>query len=167
VGAGWCGEAIGKELVGMTYEGGWMVNFMRQNYADVDWKAVPLPSGPEGKANVIFTNGIGVNASSAYPRASAALAIFLTGRLNQGEIIETGFAYSTHPDQLDLVVDPNDAAIAIGGTFPLSRVDYWGPNTGKVKDSVSQALERIYLGDQTVDESFAQAQEEMQAILEE
>jgi multiple sugar transport system substrate-binding protein len=30
VGASWCGEAIGKQLVGMTYEGGWMVNYMRQ-----------------------------------------------------------------------------------------------------------------------------------------
>jgi len=41
VGAGWCGEAIGKELVGMTYEGGWMVNYMRQDYPDVNWKATP------------------------------------------------------------------------------------------------------------------------------
>jgi len=166
VGAGWCGEAIGKKLVGMTYEGGWMVNFMRQNYADVEWTAVPLPTGPKGKADVIFTNGIGVNAASQFPRAAAAFAIFLTGRENQGEIVNTGFAYSTHPDQLDMVVDPDDAAIAQGGTFPLTRVAYWGPNTGKVNDAISKALERIYLGDQTVDESFAQAQEEVQAALD-
>jgi multiple sugar transport system substrate-binding protein len=166
VGAGWCGEAIGKKLVGMTYEGGWMVNFMRQDYADVEWKAVPLPTGPKGKADVIFTNGIGVNAATKYPKAAAAFAIFLTGRDNQGEIVKTGFAYSTHPDQLDLVVDPNDAAIAQGGTFDLTRVAYWGPNTGKVNDAVSKAFERIFLGDQTVDEAFAQAQEEIQAALD-
>ena len=40
VGASWCGEAIGKELAGMTLEGGWMVNFMNQNYPDVHWNAV-------------------------------------------------------------------------------------------------------------------------------
>ncbi len=167
VGAGWCGEAIGKELVGMTYEGGWMVNYMRQSYPDVDWKAVPLPTGPEGKADVIFTNGIGVNAATKYPRASAAFAIFVTSRLNQAEIVETGFAYSTHPDQLGLVVDPNDGAIAVGGTFSLTRVAYWGPNTGRVNDAVSQALNRVYLGEQTVDEAFAQAQQEIQEILSE
>ena len=165
VGAGWCGEAIGKKLAAMTYEGGWMVNFMRQNYADVAWTAVPLPSGSKGKADVIFTNGIGVNAKTKYPKAAAAFALFVTGRDNQGEIVKTGFAYSTHPDQLDLVVDPNDAAIAQGGTFDLTRVAYWGPNTGKVNDAVSKALERVYLGDQTVDESFTQAQEEAQAAL--
>jgi multiple sugar transport system substrate-binding protein len=166
VGAGWCGEAIGKKLVAMTYEGGWMVNYMRTDFADVEWVAVPLPTGPQGKADVIFTNGIGVNAATQYPRAAAAFAIYLTGRENQGEIVETGFAYSTHPDQIDMVVDPNDAAIAQGGTFDLTRVAYWGPNTGKVNDAVSKALERIYLGDQTVEEAFAQAQEEVQAALD-
>jgi multiple sugar transport system substrate-binding protein len=166
VGAGWCGEAIGKELVGMTYEGGWMVNFMRQTYPDVEWAAVPLPAGPQGQADVIFTNGIGVNAATQYPRAAAAFAMFLTGAENQGEIVSTGFAYSTHPEQIDMVTDPNDAAIAQGGTFDLTRVAYWGPNTGKVNDAVSKALERVYLGDQTVEEAFAQAQEEVQAALD-
>jgi multiple sugar transport system substrate-binding protein len=167
VGAGWCGEAIGKELVGFTYEGGWMVNYMRNDFPDVNWVAVELPSGPVDKADVIFTNGIGVNAASSYPRAAAAFAIFVTSAENQGEIVKTGFAYSTHPEQINLVVDPNDAAIAIGGTFPLTRVGYWGPNTGKVNDAISQALERIYLGDQDVDEAFEQANEEIQGYLDE
>jgi len=165
VGAGWCGEAIGKELAGMTYEGGWMVNYMRNDFPDVNWKAVELPTGPVGKADVIFTNGIGVNANSQYPMAAAAFTNFVTGRDNQGEIVKTGFAYSTHPDQIGLVVDPNDAAIAVGGTFPLTRVAYWGPNTGKVNDSVSQALERVYLGDQTVEAAFAQANDEAAEFL--
>ena len=167
VGAGWCGEAIGKELVGLTYEGGWMVNYMRNEFPDVNWLAQELPTGPVGKADVIFTNGIGVNAATSYPRAAAAFAIFVTGADNQGEIVKTGFAYSTHPEQLDLVVDPNDAAIARGGGFELTRVAYWGPNTGKVNDAISQALERIYLGDQGVVEAFEQANEEIQGYLDE
>jgi multiple sugar transport system substrate-binding protein len=166
IGAGWCGEAIGKELAGMTYEGGWMVNYMRNDFPDVEWKALPLPTGPEGHADVIFTNGIGVNAGTDFPRAAAAFAIFLTSAENQGEIVTTGFAYSTHPDQIDLVVDENDKAIAQGGTFDLTRVAYWGPNTGKVNDAVSQALERVFLGEQTVEESFEQAQEEIQSALD-
>ena len=88
-------------------------------------------------------------------------------RANQAEIVGTGFAYSTHPDQVDLIVDPNDAAIAVGGTFDLTRVAYWGPNTGRVNDAVSQALERLYLADQDIEQSFDQAQEEAQTALEE
>ncbi|MCL4265971.1 MAG: extracellular solute-binding protein [Anaerolineae bacterium] len=165
--AGWCGEAIGKELAGLTLEGGWMVNYMRTDFPDVEWKAVLLPQGPDNRADVIFTNAIGVNAFTQYPRAAAAFTIFVTGRDNQGEIVETGFAYSTHPDQAELVQDENDKAIAEGGLLPDSRVAYWGPNTGRVNDAVSQALERIFLNDQSVDEAFAQAQEEAQAALDE
>ncbi len=166
IGASWCGEAIGKQLVGMTTEGGWMVNFMKTTYPDVAWKAIEIPSGPKTRADVIFTNGIGVNASTKYPIASAAFAIFLTGEANQGAIVKTGFAYSTHPNQADLIVDANDKAIAAGGLLPDTRVAYWGPYTGKVNDVVSKALDRIFLGDQTVDESLAQAQTEAQAALD-
>jgi ABC-type glycerol-3-phosphate transport system substrate-binding protein len=117
------------------------------------------------RADVIFTNAIGVNASTKFPKAAAAFTIFVTSRENQAEIVKTGFAYSTHPDQVDLVIDANDKAIAGGGVLEGSRVAYWGPNTGRVNDAVSKALERIYLGDQTVDESFAQAQEDADAAL--
>jgi multiple sugar transport system substrate-binding protein len=166
VGAGWCGEAIGKKLVAMTYEGGWMVNTMRLDFADVEWNAVPLPAGPEGQASVIFTNGIGVNAATSFPRAAAALAMFLTGADNQEAIVSTGFAYSTHADQVELVQDPKDQAIATAGTWEMTRVGYWGPNTGRVNDAISKALERVYLGDQTVEEAFAQAETEVQAALD-
>ena len=163
--ASWCGEAIGKKLVGMTYEGGWMSNFMRTSYPDVQWKAVPLPKGDKGQADIIFTNGIGVNAATKFPKAAAALALYLTGRDNQAEIAKTGFAYSTHVDQQNLITDPNDMAIATGGTWPMTKVAYWGPNTGKVNDAVSKMLERIFLGDQTVDESMTQAETDVNNAL--
>jgi multiple sugar transport system substrate-binding protein len=166
VSAGWCGEAIGKKLVGMTTEGGWMVNFMKTTFADVEWKAVPIPAGPKNQSDIIFTNGIGVNASTKFPKASAAFVIYATGRDNQAEIVKTGFAYSTHPDQANLIVDPNDKAIAQGGLLPDTIVAYWGPNTGKINDAVSQALDRVFLGDQDVATAFAQAQAEAQAALE-
>ncbi len=167
VGAGWCGEAIGRKLVGMTLEGGWMVNFMNNDYSDVDWSAVSIPAGPEGKADVIFTNGIGVNAATEFPNAAAALALFVTGRENQAAITETGFAYPTREDQLNLITNENDQAISEGGTYDLSLVSYWGPNTGRVNDAVSKALERIFLGEQDVEAAFQQAEEEAQVALDE
>lgn len=165
ISASWCGEAIGKELVAMTLEGGWMVNSMNLTYPEVVWKTALVPSGSVTRADVIFTNGIGVNAATKYPMASAAFAIFVTGAENQGEIVKTGFAYSTHPEQLDLIGNVNDKAIAEGGLLPDTRVAYWGPYTSKVNDAVSKALERIWLGDQTVDEAFAQAQAEATTAL--
>lgn len=164
VGASWAGEAIGKKLAAMTYEGGWMVNFMRQTYPDVEWKTVQLAKGPNGqRSDIIFTNAIGVSAHTKYPKAAAAFTIFVTSKENQGAIQATGFAYSTHPDQLDQIQNPQDKAIAAGGQS--GRVAYWGPNTGKIEDQVSKALERVYLGQQTVSESFAQANKAVNDIL--
>ncbi len=164
VGAGWCGEAIGKELIAMTYEGGWMVNYMRNDFPDVNWKAVQVAKAPNGKrSNVIFTNAIGVNAATKYPKASAAFTIFLTSRENQAAVAATGFAYPAHPDQLDLIQDPNDRAISAGGL--IGQVAYWGPNTGKINDQASKAIERIYLGALGVDDSFAEADKKVNAIL--
>jgi len=77
--------------------------------------------------------------------------------------VETGFAYSTHPDQVDLVTDPNDKAIAAGGL--TGAVAYWGPYSGKIQNEVSQALERIYRGVQTIEEAFAEADANVNAIL--
>lgn len=165
ISASWCGEAIGKELVAMTLEGGWMVNTMNLTFPDVVWKTSLVPGGDVTRADVIFTNGIGVNAASEYPMASAAFAIYLTSAENQGEIVKTGFAYSTHPEQIDLIGNVNDKAIAEGGLLSDTLVAYWGPYTSKVNDAVSKALERIWLGDQTVEEAFAQAQAEAQTAL--
>jgi len=164
---GWCGEAIGLKAAAITTEGGWMVNTMKNTYPDVEWKAVEIPAGPVKKADVIFVNGIGINAATPYPRAAAAFLFYVTGYENQEEIVKTGFAYSTHPEQADLIIDANDKAIAQGGLLPDSVVAFWCPNTGKVNDAVSQALERVFLGDQTVEEAFAQAQTEAQAVLSE
>jgi multiple sugar transport system substrate-binding protein len=166
VGASWCGEAIGKQLAAMTLEGGWMVSFMKGTYPDVVYKAVEIPSGPVTRADYVFTNALGVNASTKYPRASAALALYITGEANLGIIQSTGFAYSTHPDQLKNLTNPIDVAISAGGLLPASHPEYWGPYTGQLEAAISKALESVYLGQQTVDQAFAQLQSQATTILQ-
>lgn len=164
---GWCGEAIGLEKVAMTLEGGWMVNTMKTTYPEVTWKAELIPAGDINRSDVIFVNGIGIKAATEYPLATAAFLFYVTGPENQAEIVKTGFAYSTHPEQADLITDEKDKAIAQGGLLPDSIVAYWGPNSGNVNSVVSRALERVFLNDQTVEVAFSQAQEEAQTALSE
>jgi len=89
----------------------------------------------------------------------------ITGAYNEGEIAKTGFAQSPQVSQLDLVPDPATAAMAAGGIYPLTRVAYWGPNTGKVEDAVSKALNAIFLGSSSVADALGQAQTDAQAAL--
>ena len=163
IGAGWCGEAIGKELTAMALEGGWMVNYMNTDFADVEYKIVEVPKGPAGGGDLLFTNAFGAKADTKYPNAAALLVFYLTGEENQEAILKTGFALGTQKSLLDhawFADHPNEQAIADGGA-KYGRVFYYGPETGEVLDRMGKALERVFLGEQTPQDALDQAVNEV------
>ena len=56
VGAGWGGEAFGKQLAAMTIEGNWITGAMTNDFPDVEYVVAELPEGPAGKGTLQFTN---------------------------------------------------------------------------------------------------------------
>lgn len=66
VGAGWGGEAFGKQKAAMTIEGNWIAGAMQSDYKNVKYTVVALPAGPGGKGTLAFTNCWGIPASSKY-----------------------------------------------------------------------------------------------------
>ena len=163
IGAGWCGEAIGKELTAMALEGGWMVNYMNTDFADVEYKIVEVPKGPVGGGDLLFTNSFGANAGTKYPNAAALLVFYLTGVENQEAILKTGFALPTQKSLLDhawFADHPNETAIAQGGA-KYGELFYYGPETGEVLDRMGKALERVFLGEQTPQDALDQAVNEV------
>jgi multiple sugar transport system substrate-binding protein len=161
----WCGEGIGKEVAAMTLEGTWMISYMQQTYPNVKYSAVLPPKGPVTQADMTFTNALGVNASTKFPKAAAAFAFFFTGAANTKAIQDTGFAFSPHPDAVQQVTDPIAKAMLPGGLLPATKPEYWGPYTGKLETTVSNALDRVFLGQQSVADSFDQAQQEATSVL--
>jgi len=77
VGAGWGGEAFGKQLGAMTIEGNWLTGAMG-DYPDVKYKVVELPAGPAGKGTLQFTNCWGMAADSPNQQAALDLVQYLT-----------------------------------------------------------------------------------------
>jgi multiple sugar transport system substrate-binding protein len=71
LGAGWGGEAFGKQLSAMTIEGNWITGAMKNDFPDVNYTVAELPAGPEGKGTLQFTNCWGIAADS--PNQAAAL----------------------------------------------------------------------------------------------
>lgn len=163
IGAGWCGEAIGKELTAMALEGGWMINYMNADFADVEFKIVEIPKGPAGGGDLLFTNAFGAKADTQYPNAAALLVLYLTGMENQEAILQTGFALPTLKALLDhpwFDTHPNETAIAQSGA-KYGVLFYYGPNTGDVLNYMGKALERVFLGEQTIQEALDQAVDEV------
>ena len=56
LGAGWGGEAFGKQQAAMTIEGNWITGAMTNDYPGVDYVVAELPAGPGGKGTLQFTN---------------------------------------------------------------------------------------------------------------
>ena len=73
VGAGWGGEAFGKELAAMTIEGNWITGGLQNDFPDVDYTVAELPAGPAGKGTLQFSNCWGIAADS--PNQAAALEL--------------------------------------------------------------------------------------------
>ncbi|MGY4857692.1 sugar ABC transporter substrate-binding protein [Cryobacterium sp. AP23] len=71
LGAGWGGEAFGKQLSAMTIEGNWITGAMTNDFPDVNYTVAELPEGPAGKGTLQFTNCWGIAADS--PNQAAAL----------------------------------------------------------------------------------------------
>ncbi|SIT70510.1 extracellular solute-binding protein [Microbacterium sp. RU33B] len=78
VGAGWGGEAFGKQLAAMVIEGNWIGGAMSNDFPDVNYLVAELPAGPAGPGTLQFTNCWGMAADSPNQEAALDLVEYLT-----------------------------------------------------------------------------------------
>ncbi len=83
VGAGWGGEAFGKQLGAMTIEGNWITGSQSADYPNVNYKVVALPKGPAGAGTLQFSNCWGIAADSANKSGALSLVEKLTTKSDQ------------------------------------------------------------------------------------
>jgi multiple sugar transport system substrate-binding protein len=78
LGAGWGGEAFGKQQCAMTIEGNWISGAMTHDYPTVPYKAIELPAGPAGKGTLQYDGGWGMAAASKNKADAMAAISYLT-----------------------------------------------------------------------------------------
>ncbi|GAA4675756.1 extracellular solute-binding protein [Nocardioides nanhaiensis] len=83
LGAGWGGEAFGRQLAAMTIEGNWIEGALSSDYPDVEYTVAPLPEGPGGAGTLAFTNCWGVAQASQSQDDAVALVEHLTSAEQQ------------------------------------------------------------------------------------
>jgi multiple sugar transport system substrate-binding protein len=98
IGAGWCGEAFGREQVAIAFEGNWIGPFMESTYPDVDYTVSAIPAGPAGQATLSFTVGYGMHPQTPNPEASWALLSYLTGPEGMQEWVNGGLVLPARED---------------------------------------------------------------------
>ncbi|MFF2632560.1 extracellular solute-binding protein [Microbacterium sp. NPDC058021] len=78
IGAGWGGEAFGKELAAMVVEGNWITGGLAADFPDVEYTVAQLPEGPAGPGTMQFTNCWGMASDSPNQEAVLDLVEYLT-----------------------------------------------------------------------------------------
>ncbi|HEX6606203.1 MAG TPA: sugar ABC transporter substrate-binding protein [Chloroflexia bacterium] len=174
VSAGWEGEAFAKQRAASIVVGGWINPYLTDPKAafGVHYDAVPLPLGQGGaRATTLGFAGWGAAAQTRFPRAAAALVLFLTSRENEGAILQTGFALpslkgmETHPFfQGSSTLSRISRLLYEGASYGQPGV-WGGPANPQIQQALNEATERVFAGMQTSRQALDQACQEIDAAL--
>jgi multiple sugar transport system substrate-binding protein len=174
VGAGWAGEAFAKKRVVSVAEGGWMIPFLDDPKAafGVKYDGVSLPVGKTGgKADLLFFNAWGASAKTKFPKAAAALTLFLASRENEGTILQTGFAlpalqgFDNDPFFQKGTVQSKISKLIYQAASYGTPSYYGGINDSKIKKAFADATARVYAKQQTAKQALDQACQEIDPLL--
>jgi len=159
VGAGWDGEAFGKQQVAMTFEGGWMIPFMSSTYPGVQYGIAPMPKAPNGqRGNLLYTNAWGAYSGTRHPDAAWKLIQYMTGASYQKQVLDDGFAL---PSIQSLSSDPyfaqNPGVKVLQDGAAYGHADFYGAADTEVHTQLSTALSSVMLGKSNVKDALSSA----------
>src|SRR6187551_3106191 len=79
LGAGWCGEALGKEKAAIIFEGNWVMPFMAEQFPSVKYRVNRMIRN-KTRGNLGFTVSYSMSRFSTHKKAAWKLLSFLTGK---------------------------------------------------------------------------------------
>ncbi len=148
VGAGWNGEAFGKQQVAMTFEGGWLIPFMTSTYPNVQYGIAPLPKAPDGnRGNLLFTNAWAASSSTKHADAAWKLVQYMTGTDYQTQVLHSGFALPTLKALANdsfIGQNPNVQSLVTGENY--AKADFYGTADTQVHTNLADAIQSVMLG---------------------
>ncbi|MFC8799838.1 extracellular solute-binding protein [Promicromonospora sp. NPDC057138] len=147
LGAGWPGEAFGKEQAAMTVEGNWITGALSTDFPDVEYTVAELPAGPAGQGTLQFTNCWGMAADSPNQQAALDLVAHLTSTEQQLAFSKAfGPMPSTESAAGDWTSANPDLAAFLDGAQYAQFPPTWAGATDVITDLNSQ-LESLEGGD--------------------
>ena len=147
LGAGWGGEAFGKELAAMVIEGNWITGALSADFPNVEFTVAELPAGPAGQGTLQFTNCWGMAADSPNQRAALELVEYLTSTEQQ---LAFSDAFGPMPSIESAAADwaaanPELSAFLKGSEYAIGMPTNTG--AGAVVSDLNAQLESLKSGD--------------------
>jgi multiple sugar transport system substrate-binding protein len=156
LGAGWCGEALGKQSAAFAFEGNWLLPYMKSTYPAVHYGIFPMIKQKTG-GNLAFTVSYSLAKDSPNKQAAWTLLSWLTGPVGQKLWVSKGLALPSRSDV---------KAIGGRGAF-LGAAPYahgWGFNNfSNVYTIMNNDLTAVLSGSKTVAQMLAEVQAALKA----
>ncbi len=159
VGAGWLGDAFGKQKVAMVMSGPWMLGFLKENFPEVDFGVAELPHLKK-RATMVYTVCYAIPKTSKHKKEAFIALKFL---VSEGMKIFTE-RLGVLPSRKSLAEkDKND---------PIKRAFYAGVEyahpwkiptpsgiASKAIDEINTRFMKIWNGEMTVEEAVREIEE--------
>jgi multiple sugar transport system substrate-binding protein len=115
LGAGWCGEALGKGSAAIAFEGGWLDPYMTDTFPDLPYAWAEMPVGSSGEpVTISFTVAYAMGADSPNKDPGFALLSYLTGVEGMTDWTEGGVAL---PSRSDVPTPAGKEVLAAGSAY--------------------------------------------------
>ena len=154
LGAGWCGEALGKGVAAIVFEGNWLVPFMESTFPDVEYTISPMVRG-EDDGNLAFTVSYSIGRDSKNKEAAWVLLSYLTGQEGMATWTSLGLALPSRDD-----VDPAEGREPFIEAADASQAWQFAPGFANVITVAGNELTAVFEGNQTVDQMLEKIESE-------
>ncbi len=170
VGAGWLGDAFGKQEVAMVISGNWMIPFLADQFPDFkfgeDWDIAPVPKGPKARATMAYTVALGINSKTENPKAVWKFVEFILGKEGQHElVVKMGH---TLPSIKGLEESPEmwpQHKKTLGFKYDKVIVFLWGPKSGELEGKISDVMAAAMRGELELDQVIPTIKEAVRSVL--
>lgn len=155
LGAGWIGEAFGKEAVAMAMTGPWTLGYIRGQYPNVVAKTgiVELPHLIK-KATMVYTVSWSINRNTKNKRAAWEVVKFLT-KEGQKMFVEGAGVLASRKSIAAQDTDPIKEAFYAGAKYAIPwRVPTPSGIFSKANDQINSKLKDLFYERITLDEAL-------------
>jgi len=140
---GWGGEAFGKQLAAITFEGNWIKGALQNDFPDVKYEVHEMPAGPKGKGTLSFTVCWGISAKTQYREQAIDFVRHMTSAEQQIKFTE---AFGVMPSRASLRDEylkqfPNDEAFIAGAAYAQGPVK--APKMDSVLSDFDAGLQQL------------------------
>src|SRR5579875_3058747 len=163
VGAGWNGEAFGKQKAAMAIEGSWTIPYLNGTFPNfkygVDWDIAPMPQGSSGRVTMAYTVALAVNAHTQHLDEALKFIEYVEGVTGQKTLV-VGMG-QTLPSIESLSNDPNlwpshAKELSMVNSYSAVQVFSFGSKTGDLDSKFGQIFLSAFQGKLTTDQVFTE-----------